>query len=199
MESWKSSLRADPTEWLLKTTHPSIQYFTLRNLLEKPEIDNDVKKAKQEIMRTGVVPVILENQKNEGYWEDPERFYSAKYKGTVWQLMILAELGADGNDSRIRNACEFILTHSQDSESGGFAFSTSVKKGGGRHSEVIPCLTGNLVFSLIRLGYLSDSRFQRAIEWITTYQRFDDRISEAPNGWPYDRLKTGCFSKHSCH
>jgi len=199
MESWKSYLRADPTKWLLETTNPSIRYFTLRNLLEKPEIDNDVKKAKQDIMRTGVVPAILGKQKSEGYWEDPERFYSAKYKGTVWQLMILAELGADGTDDRIRNACEFILTHSQDLESGGFAYSTSVKKGGGRHSEVIPCLTGNLVFSLIRLGYLTDSRLQRAIEWITTYQRFDDRIAETPKGWPYDRLKTGCFSEHSCH
>ncbi len=74
--------------------------------------------------------------------------------------MILAELGADGNDDRIRKACEFILTHSQDFESGGFAYSTSVKKGGGRHSEVIPCLTGNMVWSLIRLGYLTDPRCQ---------------------------------------
>jgi len=163
MESWKSSLRADPTEWLLETNNPSIRYFTLCNLLEKSETNKDVKNAKQDIMRTGVVPTILKKQKNGGYWEDPGRFYSAKYKGTVWQIMILAELGADGNDTRIRNACEFILTHSQDLESGGFAYSTSVKKGGGQHSEVIPCLTGNLVFSLIRLGYLTDSRLQRGI------------------------------------
>jgi hypothetical protein len=150
-------------------------------------------------MRTGVVPAILEKQKNEGYWEDPERFYSAKYKGTVWQLLILAELGADGNDVRVRRACEFILSRSQDLEGGGFAYSSSVKKGGGRHSEVIPCLTGNLVWSLIRLGYLKDARLQRGIDWITTYQRFDDRIAKAPKGGPYDRLKTGCFSTHSCH
>ena len=169
------------------------------DLLEKPETNSDVKEAKQDIMRTGVVPAILEKQENEGYWEEPERFYNAKYKGTVWQLMILAELGADGNDDRIRKACEFILTHSQDSESGGFAYSSSVKKGGGRHSEVIPCLTGNMVWSLIRLGYLTDPRVKQGIEWITTYQRFDDRIAEPPKGWPYDRLKTGCFSRHTCH
>jgi hypothetical protein len=199
MESWKSWLHADPTEWLLETDNPSARYFTLRDLLEKPDTNQDVKEAQQDIMRTGVVPAILEKQKNEGYWEEPERFYSAKYKGTVWQLMILAELGADGNDIRVRRACEFILSRSQDLESGGFAYSSSVKKGGGRHSEVIPCLTGNLVWSLIRLGYLKDARLQRGIDWITTYQRFDDRIAETPKGWPYDRLKTGCFSTHSCH
>jgi hypothetical protein len=199
MESWKSSLHADPTEWLLETDNPSVRYFTLHDLLEKPDTNPEVKEAHQDIMRTGVVPAILEKQKNEGYWEDPERFYSAKYKGTVWQLLILAELGADGNDVQVRRACEFILSRSQDLEGGGFAYSSSVKKGGGRHSEVIPCLTGNLVWSLIRLGYLKDARLQRGIDWITTYQRFDDRIAEVPKGGPYDRLKTGCFSTHSCH
>jgi len=56
-----------------------------------------------------------------------------------------------------------------------------------------------MVWSLIRLGYLKDPRLQRGIEWITSYQRFDDRIAEVPKGWPYDRLKTGCFSRHTCH
>jgi hypothetical protein len=113
--------------------------------------------------------------------------------------MILAELGADKNNDNIRKACEFILVSSQDLESGGFAYSTSMKQGGGRHSEVVPCLTGNLVWSLIRLGYLDDRRVQHGITWITTYQRFDDGIIEVPRGWPYDRLKTGCLGKHTCH
>lgn len=199
MKSWKSYLHADPTTWLLETDNPSVRYFTLRDLLEKPETNEEIKKARQEIMNRGIVPLILDKQKTKGYWDDPERFYHAKYKGTVWQLMILAELGADGSDDRIRNACEFILSRSQDRESGGFAYSTSAKKGGGRHSEVIPCLTGNMVWSLIRLGYLKDARVQRGIEWITTYQRYDDKTSTKLEGWPYDRLKTGCFGKHSCH
>jgi len=199
MESWKSFLHANTIEWLLETNNPSVRYFTLRDLLEKQHTDEKVHDAKQKIMRTGVVPTILKKQTDKGYWEEPERFYSAKYKGTVWQLMILAELGADGDDDRVRKACEFILSSSQDRESGGFAYSSSTKKEGGRHGEVIPCLTGNMVWSLIRFGYLDDSRLQRAIEWITTYQRFDDRIAEVLKGWPYDRLKTGCFGKHSCH
>ncbi len=199
MKSWKSCLSADPTEWLLEKNNPSVRYFTLHDLLEKPWTDPEVTEAKQEIMKTGIVPAILAQQNKEGYWEAPERFYSAKYKGTVWQLMILAELGADGNNDNIQKACEFILTSSQDLESGGFAYSSSTRTGGGRHSEVVPCLTGNMVWSLIRLGYLGDPRLQQGIKWITTYQRFDDRINEIPKGWPYDRLKTGCFGKHTCH
>ena len=80
-------------------------------------------------MKKGVVPKILAKQNKDGYWEEPEKFYTAKYKGTVWQLIILAELGADGNDERIRKACEFILSRSQDLGSGGFSLWTSVRAG----------------------------------------------------------------------
>jgi len=199
MEPWKSRLSADPTEWLLEKNNPSVRYFTLCDLCEKPRTDSELEEAKQDIMKTGVVPAILAKQKKEGYWDEPEHFYTAKYKGSVWQLMILAEFGADGNDNRIRKACEFIFSVSQDLESGGFAHSSSAKKGGGRHSEVIPCLTGNMVWSLIRLGYLEDPRLQNGITWITNYQRFDDGILEVPKGWPYDRLKAACLGKHTCH
>jgi hypothetical protein len=199
MESRTSLLSTDLTEWLLEKNNPSVRYFTLVDLLEKPKTDLEVKVAKQNIMKTGVVPAILAMQNKEGFWEEPNCFYTAKYKGTVWQLMILAELGANENDSRIRKACEFILSFSQDLESGGFAHSANVKKGGGRHSEVIPCLTGNMVWSLIRLGYLKDPRLQNGITWITNYQRFDDGIKNVPKGWPYDRLKAGCLGKHTCH
>jgi hypothetical protein len=56
-----------------------------------------------------------------------------------------------------------------------------------------------MVWSLIRLGYLDDPRVKRGIEWITTYQRFDDRIPTRPKGWPYDKTVASCFGKHSCH
>jgi hypothetical protein len=149
-------------------------------------------------MEVGAVPKILAKQSNEGYWEIRRNFYTPKYKGTVWQLIILAELGADGKDERIRKACEFIFENSQDHESNGFSVSTSVKKGGGRHSGVMPCLTGNMIWSLIRFGYLEDPRVQRGIDWIVTYQRFDDGIKEPPKGWPYDKNKD-CWGTHTCH
>ncbi|MFB0504032.1 MAG: nitrogen fixation protein NifH [Candidatus Bathyarchaeia archaeon] len=198
MSDWRHVLRADPTGWLLEKDNPSVRYFTLTEILDKPEDDAEVEEAKDEIMKIGVVPEILAKQSDEGYWDAPKRFYTAKYKGTVWQLIILAELGADGRDERIRKACEFILENSQDPESGGFSMSVSAKTGGGRHSEVVPCLTGNMVWSLIRFGHLEDPRVRRGIDWITAYQRFDDGIEDSPKGWPYDRYEI-CWGKHTCH
>jgi hypothetical protein len=199
MTDWKSLLNEDPTDWLLEKDNPSVRFFALTELLEKPRSDSEVEEAKTEIMRQGVVPKILARQSDQGYWETPDRFYTAKYKGTVWQLIILAEHGADGRDERIKKACEFILENSQDHESGGFSICRSTRTGGGRHSTVIPCLTGNMVWSLIKLGYLEDPRVERGIDWIATYQRFDDKIKCPPKGWPYDKAVSSCFGKHSCH
>lgn len=195
---WKSVLKDDPTDWLLEKNNPSVRYFTLSQILDKPESSFKVQEAKKEIMTVGVVPQILAKQNSGGYWEEPDRFYTAKYKGTVWQLIILAELAADGTDERVKKACEFILETSQERKSGGFSAWLSVKVGGGRYSGVLPCLTGNMVWSLIRLGFLGDPRVQRGVDWIVKYQRFDDGETYPPKVWPYEKA-TSCFSKHSCH
>ena len=182
MANWKAHLKADATDWLLEEDNPSVRYFTLTELLDKPQTDSEVQQAKKAIMTTGVVPKILAKQNSDGSWETPSAFYTAKYKGTSWQLIILAELAADPQDPRIQKACEFILKNSQHLESHGFSMATAAKTGGGRQSGVIPCLTGNMVWSLIRLGFLNDSRVQAGINWITTYQRFDDADREGSEG-----------------
>jgi len=191
-------LKTDPVTWLLEENNPSVHYFTFTDILEKPGEDIDVRKAKREIMEIGVVPKILAKQKNGGYWGKHEDFYiRSKYKGTVWTFIILAELGANGEDNRIKKTCEFILNNSQDQQSGGFSY-FSAKDGGGDHNKILPCLTGNMIWSLIRFGYLKDPKVQKGIDWIVKYQRFDDAIEKAPNGWPYDK-KENCWGKHTCH
>ncbi len=187
----------DTVAWLLDRGDPSVRYFTLTLLLGEPTDGAAAAEARRRIMTEGTVPLILAAQREDGHWCERERFYTAKYTGTVWQLIILAELGADGGDERVSRACEAILRDSQDAESGGFSINRA-KAGGGRHGSVIPCLTGNLVFSLIKLGYLDDARVRRAIDWITTYQRFDDADGDAPTGWPYDSWEM-CWGRHTCH
>ena len=183
--------------WLLEGDNPSVRYFTLIEIMDFPTTHPEVAEAKAAIMINGPVPKILAKQKKEGYWESKEDFYvRAKYRGTIWQVIILAELGADGGDSRIRKACEFILKISQDRQSGGFCHRGS-QANGGFHSGVLPCLTGNMVWSLLRFGYLGDPRLQRGIDWITSYQRFDDGENGAPGGWPYEKREV-CWGKHTC-
>ncbi len=198
MTNWKSFLNGYPVDWLLEEENPSVRYLTLKNILGISENEPEVKQVKKDIMNKGVVPKILAKQNSEGYWGEPEDFYiRSKYKGTVWTFLLLAQLNADGKDGRIKNICEFILNISQDRKSGGFSYQGSTKNGG-YHSKVLPCLTGNMIWCLIQFGYLNDQRVQQGLNWITTYQRFDDKIPYSPKGWPYDK-NINCWGTHTCH
>jgi len=196
MNAWKDHLKADPTEWLLEEDNPSVRYLTLTGLLDRTRRDAEVSRARSAIMKSGAVPKIaarLEGVNKAG----AGRFYKDKYRGTAWQLIILAEHEADGRDARIEAACDYILAHSQDRESGGFSVSARAGGLGGRHGEVIPCLTGNMVWSLLKLGRGNDPRVQAGIRWISRYQRFDDGEGRPPAQWPYERYQM-CWGAHSC-
>ena len=198
MSSWQSLLRSDPTGWLLEESNPSVRYYTLRDLLDLPEHDPQVVEAREGIMAGGPVPRILERQQPGGYWGKAEDFYiRAKYRGTVWNFILLAELGASGEDPRIRQACEFILAASQDRQSHGFAYQSRALSGGDPDA-LIPCLTGNMLFGLIRFGYLCDPRVQAGIEWLLRYLRISDGDSPRPANLPF-RAPAKCWEKHSCH
>ena len=197
MMNWKSFLESNTLNWLLEKENPSVRYFTLIDLLDKSKTDSEVVEVKNKIMESQLVSDILSKQNEGMYWEKPEKFYKAKYKGTVWQLLVLAELGTSGEDERIKNTCEFILKISQDQNSGGFSIGPNTRTGHDECLGVIPCLTGNMIWSLIKLGYLNDPRVQKGINWITTYQRFDDGVDQAPKGWPYDCWEI-CWGKHTC-
>ncbi len=197
MSDWRSLLNADPTDWLLEKENPSVRYFTLLDILDCTQDDADMLATKRSIMESGMVPAILNKQSQPDYKNDYPKFYTNKYKGLVWSLIVLAELGAEASPE-IKTQCEYLLSASRETSDGGFAMHTAAKTGGGRISEVIPCLTGNMVWSLIHFGYLSDPRLQRGIDWITTYMRFNDGVETDPQAAPYDRYEV-CWGKHTCH
>ena len=151
-------LNADPLPWLLEPdgANPGVRYFALRRLRDLSPDDPQVVTAQAEVMRTGPVPAILDAQYPEGYWVKPGPGYSPKYRSTLWQVLFLAQLGADGRDERTRRAVEYAFAHAQ-AENDGFACN-------GRPSTAIHCLWGNMVRALLDLGYREDERLVRAVD-----------------------------------
>jgi hypothetical protein len=190
-----NTLNNDTINWLLEEDTPSVRCDTLIRLFNRSNGELEVKEARDAVMRVGIVPDILDKMSTDEYAVTLPRFYRNKYEGLVWQLIILAELSADGKNEKIKKHCEYILEHSQEKENGGFSVDPSAK-GGGRKGYVIPCLTGNMIFSLIRLGFLEDIKVQRAVNWVARFQRYDDGDS-APEGDFYERYEM-CWGRHSC-
>jgi hypothetical protein len=148
--------------WLLEpdTQNPGVRYSTLRDLLGRPEGDPDVLDARRHIMASGTVPAILDAQDPEGYWARPGGGYAPSYTGTMWQVIFLAELGADPTDERVLRGCEYLLSHSIASN-GGFAMERRPLP-----SSVAHCLNGEPVHALLRLGFGQDPRVQGALDWL---------------------------------
>ena len=156
--AWRAKLNGDPLPWLLEPDNPSVRYFALRDLLDRPETDAEVRAARTAIMDSEAVRAILANRHTDGYWVKPGPGYSPKYTSTVWQVMLLADLGANGADERIRQSCEYLLSHSQ-ARRGGLSLTAAP-------SGVVHCLNGNLTYALLTLGLAwQDERIQQALDW----------------------------------
>lgn len=153
--------KIDPTPWLLEEDdgNPSIRYLALRDLLKRDETDSDVTRARSDLMMAGPVPAILEAQEPEGYWVKEGAGYSPKYRSTVWSLLLLAELGADPGDARVRLGCEYLLDHST-SDDGAFSVYQKARPSGALH-----CLNGNMIFAMEHLGFGQDERVLEAVAW----------------------------------
>lgn len=190
MDSWKSRLKSGVMEWLLEERSPSVRCEALKILSDKPEA-SELQSAKKAVMETGTVPAMLGSMRMQEYEKTYPKYYRNKYTGLSWQLIILAELGAKSS-AQIKEYCEYIIKSSQERGSGGFSIDTSVKYGGGRKSSVIPCLTGNMIFALSRLGYSGDERVLKAAQWLAENQRYDDG-----DGVP--SILPDCWGNHSCY
>ena len=171
-------LNDDPLPWLLEPDddNPGVRYFTLQELLGLPNSDPQVRQARAQIMIQGPVPTILDAQHPDGYWAKPGGGHSPSYKMTVWQIIYLAELGADAEDERVRRGCEYFLSQSS-AANGGFAMNPRPVP-----SSVVHCLNGDPLYALVSLGLLDDQRVQAALDWQLRAINGDDQLRYYKSG-----------------
>lgn len=162
--TWTQRLNADPLPWLLEASTPAVRHVALRRLLGLGADDPQVAAARAAAMDADPIRATLEAQDPAGYWLKRGPGYGPKYRGTVWSVIFLDQLGADPNDPRLRAACEYVLSHSQ-AATGGFSASGQLRETPPQASGVIHCLNGNLLRALIGFGWLEDARVQAAIAW----------------------------------
>jgi hypothetical protein len=163
MTRWLDRLNGDPLPWLLDEAEPAARHLALRQLLDRDPTGPKVRAARSAAMSADPIASILAAEDPEGWWVKPGHGYSPKYTGTVWNLIFLDQLGADGGDPRVRAACEYVLEHTQ-AANGGFG---ALAQGGKppAPSAVIHCLNGNLLRALIGFGWLADPRVRASIAW----------------------------------
>ena len=182
---WKNKIQPQVLDWLLEEdpVNPSIRYLALSRLLDLPPGNKDVQEALQAVMQTGPVPAILAEQDQQGFWAEPGPGYLPKYRSTVWQIIMLAQLGADGSDERIRKACVYLLENTR-ADHGGFSMTAS-------GSGAIHCLQGNLCAALLQLGCQDDPRMWQAIHWMANSVTGDEFVNPVGETQPIKYYRSG--------
>jgi hypothetical protein len=156
--SWQDQLNGDTLTWLLEPESRGVRYLALRHLLDLPPDDPQLEAARNEAHRAGPIAEILDKMDAQGFWVEPGPGYYPKYRGTVWSLVSLAQLGASAAlDERIGRACAYMLDHAL--APGG---QVSVN---GAPSGTADCLQGNLCAAILGVGY-DDPRLAMAFEWM---------------------------------
>jgi hypothetical protein len=137
------NIEKNPIDWLLEPNDIGVKYLALRDL-----VDADTKElaaAEKQAHDKGQIAQVLAKMEKEGYWEKPGAGYYPKYTGTVWSVILLAQLGASPEiENRITTPCSYILNHTL-TEGGQFTVN-------GLPSGTADCLQGNLCASLLDLG-----------------------------------------------
>jgi len=156
-----SSIPDTTLDWLLEPDNPAVAVLTRRTLLGEPDTpETNALWAG----RNAYAPVaaILDAQLDDGSWVRPSLDYK-KYQGSLWQVHLLGELYASGDDPRVRGAAEYAF--SRQLPDGSWSCSN------GRDVGSIPCLTSNVARALARMGWAEDERVVAAVRNLVTLHR----------------------------
>ncbi len=166
--------RDQTVSWLLEQENPGIRFWTFRDLLGRSRDDPEVVASHDALASWRPVSDLLREHRPEGYWAEPEDVYWPKWKATVWQLILLAELGMPSDHPAVKAGCEYFLkimdsqnkswpppNYSDKDEQGQWPAWRSVWE---------PCVTGNMARTLTVFGFGEDRRVREMFEWLIRYQ-----------------------------
>jgi hypothetical protein len=156
--SWQEKFNGDALSWLLEKDEPTVRYLAMRDLLELPVTDPDLSSAQELAHEKGPISVVLDHMDAAGFWVKAGPGYAPKYRGTVWSIILLAQLGASVRlDERVGRACEYLFEQAL-TEHGQFSIS-------GTPSSTVDCIQGNLCAALLDLGF-EPARLKKAFDWM---------------------------------
>ena len=158
-------------EWLLQSRDPSVRYFTLTELLNKPEESPEVEQTRRLIISGLRVPILLDGQQADGgFGVHPYQ----KWTGAHWRLVSLVELGVPLGYGPAVRATDLVLGWLL-----GEAHLSNVPKINGRYRR---CASqeGNALAVCSRLGLAEDPRVVKLAESLVGWQWAD-------GGWNCDR------------
>ena len=181
-------IKKSQLQWLLEPGDIGVKYLALRDLSQTDA--DELMAARKRAHTEGPIEQVLAKMEKDGYWVQPGAGYYPKYTGTVWSIILLAQLGASMEmDERLATACSYVLEHTL-TKDGHFTVN-------GLPSGTIDCLQGNLCAALLDLGY-EGPRLDKAFEWMARSVTGDGIAPMEDKAAPVRYYAGKCGPKFAC-
>lgn len=173
----------DCNSWLLENGSEPVKYLTYKNILrDEAAITSDLL---NKIENTDLVKDIFSKQKKDGSWCSAGAWalkptmrksgytpISPKYATITWILPVLANLGYNYNDERIRKACEYVLSYQLENDFIGETKPADLKASTDLNKNE-PCRFSIILIGLGKVGAIEDSRVKKAFDLLASWQQED--------------------------
>jgi hypothetical protein len=148
--------------------------------------------------RQEIIDRIFAARNRDGFWKmlsPSERHYPAclhyvpVYRASLWTLLLLADLGLDPADPRVKKPLGKLQNHFFDPGHGIFSLKED-------HFP-IPCLNGNMIYLDCYFNGFPGEKSRSALAFFGRYQRFDDgEYAEPAHAFCANK---SCYGRHSCY
>ena len=175
--TWAPLLLADPS--------PSLRLLVLRDLLNRPEDDEEVRELKKLQEEDSLILRFLALQNKDGSWRGGEGGGAilGKIRLTAQALTGLGYLGLGPEHSAVNRGAEFIFAQQQNDGSWPLVTQGALLDGAKLSDikyHVIPLQTALPLLGLAWAGYATDPRAEQAYDWLLKEQL-------PQGGWPSGR------------
>jgi len=191
--------------WLLEHASPPVLYLTHKYILKTDPDSPEMAGLWRQVETCRPVRDIFSKQNPDGSWcaggawatkpsYSPQEGYeptTPKYVTTAWILPLLADMGFDRHDQRIRRACNYMLTFQWPEGFFAGARTLSLRDQADKksHLPVIPCHFAVYLSAFAKAGMGADPQLKKSFDLLARWQQPD-------GGWLDERHKTGAIAPY---
>ncbi len=170
---------------LLANPSPSLRFLVLRDLLKRPEDDEEIRELKKLQEEDPLVQKFLQLQNKDGSWRGGEGGGEilGKIRLTAQALMGLGYFGLGPEHSAVKRGAEFIFAQQQSDWSWPLVTKGTLLDGASLSDikyHMIPLQTALPLLGLAWAGYATDPRAEKAYDWL-----LEEQLPQG--GWPSGR------------
>jgi len=147
--------------WLSSRDQPAARYRYLVDIKGVRPGSSEARLARAAITRSGWGAELLARQDPRGFWIGRRSLYGPKYSATNWNMLVLAELGADPSQPQVRRGLDLMC---QD-------YAHRAKPFG--KTEPHLCFTGNMTRMMLRFGRGDHPGVSKSLDWLADTQKED--------------------------